>query len=69
MLPRGQTGFATLATAGVDARSIVEETAQGQLLPDGLPLILLGLQEEIKMFRLLFFFLMIFLMTDNAVSK
>lgn len=46
--PWGQAGFAALAAARVDARAVVKETAQGQLLPDGLPLIFLGLQEEIK---------------------
>lgn len=43
--PGRQAGFAALAAAGVDARAIVEETSQRQLLPDGLPLILLGLQQ------------------------
>lgn len=46
VLPWGEAGFAALAAAGVDARPIVEETAQGQLLPDRLPLILLGLQRD-----------------------
>lgn len=45
--PWGQAGFAAFAAACVDAWAIVEETAQGQLLPDRLPLIFLGLQEEI----------------------
>lgn len=45
-LPWGQAGFPALAAAGVNARPIVKETAQGQLLPDGLPLILLGLQQK-----------------------
>lgn len=48
VLPWGQAGFAALAAAGIDARPIIEETAQGQLLPDRLPLILLGLQQEIN---------------------
>lgn len=43
VLPRGQAGFAALAAAGVDAWPIIKETAQSQLLPDRLPLILLGL--------------------------
>lgn len=55
VLPWGQAGFATLAAAGVDARPIVKETAQGQLLPDRLPLILLGLQQEISKIRLPFY--------------
>lgn len=54
VLPWGQAGFATLAAAGVDAWPIVKETAQGQLLPDRLPLILLGLQQEISKISLPF---------------
>ena len=44
--PWGQAGLAALAAAGVDARAIVEEAAQRQLLPDGLSLILLGLKQK-----------------------
>ena len=43
-LPGGEAGLAALATAGVKSWAIVEEAAQSQLLPDGLPLILLGLK-------------------------
>lgn len=43
-LPGGEARLAALAAAGVKSRAIVEETAQSQLLPDGLPLILLGLK-------------------------
>lgn len=58
VLPWRQAGFAALAAAGVDAWPIVKETAQGQLLPDRLSLILLGLQQEINKIMLL---LLIFL--------
>lgn len=43
-LPGGKARLAALAAAGVKSWAIVEETAQSQLLPDGLPLILLGLE-------------------------
>lgn len=41
-------GWAVLAAAGVDDWLVVIETAKGKFLPDGLPLIPLGLPETQK---------------------